>query len=146
MRNTRLASRLFVLLLIAGAAVTAAACRDAEPTDAAAATPVAERLLDVPAITVGLADLESTLQISGNLAPQTRVAIMPTLQGTLARISVQVGDRVRQGQAVATLDRREIDAQVDAATAALNVTHAGLDATEAALANATRTCAREEPV
>lgn len=120
-----------------GAAMTLAACGGAEPTAVAAGTPAAERLIDVPAIKVGVADLESSLQISGNLAPQTRVAIMARLPGTLARMAVQVGDRVRQGQVVATLDRREIDAQVDAAAASLSVTHAGLEAAEAALANAT---------
>ena len=40
------------------------------------------------------------------------------------------------GQVVATLDRREIDAQVDAATAAVAVAQAGLEAAEASLANA----------
>ena len=115
--------------------MTLVACNSAEPT-AVAAAPVTERLVDVPAITVGVADLESTLQVSGNLAPQTRVAIMARLPGTLSRMSVQVGDRVRQGQTVATLDRREIDAQVDAAKAAVAVTHAALESAEAALANA----------
>ena len=137
MRSNRLqATRsLFALVLALGSAVTLAACGGAEPT-AVAAAPVTERLLDVPAITVGVADLESTLQISGNLAPQTRVAIVAKLPGTLSRMSVQVGDRVRQGQTVATLDRREIDAQVDAASAAVNVTRAGLESAEAGLANA----------
>ena len=137
MRSNRLQSLLsfFLIILALGSAVTLAACSSAEPT-AVAAAPVTERLLDVPAITVGVADLESTLQVSGNLAPQTRVAIVAKLPGTLSRMSVQVGDRVRQGQTVATLDRREIDAQVDAASAAVNVTRAGLESAEAALANA----------
>lgn len=132
------------LVLTLGSAVTLVACGGAEPTAVAAANPPTERLLDVPAITVGLADLESSLQLSGNLAPQTRVAIMATLPGTLARVSVQVGDRVKQGQAVATLDRREIDAQVDAAEASLGVTHAGLEAAEAALASASLEQARSK--
>lgn len=126
-----------LILLTLASALTVAACGGAEPTAVAATTPATERLLDVPAITVGVADLESSLQISGNLAPQTRVAIMAKLPGTLARMAVQVGDRVRRGQVVATLDRREIDAQVDAAAASLSVTHAGLESAEAALANAT---------
>ena len=137
MRNHRLQSRLSlaVLILALGPAMTLVACNSAEPT-AVASAPAMERLLDVPAITVGIADLESTLQISGNLAPQTRVAIRAKLPGTLSRMAVQVGDRVRQGQTVATLDSREIDAQVDAATAAVSVTHAALESAEAALANA----------
>ncbi len=123
-------------LIVSGVALTLSACREVEPTAAAAAAPVVEHRVDVPALTVGTADLESTLQISGNLAPRTRVAIFARLQGTLSRVGVEIGDRVRAGQAVATMDRREIDAQVDAAAASVNVAHAGLESSEAALANA----------
>jgi RND family efflux transporter MFP subunit len=123
------------IVSVVGLSTIISACRGAEST-ASAATPPAEHRVDVPAITVGTTDLESTLQISGNLAPQTRVAIAAKLPGTLSRVAVQLGDRVREGQVVATLDRREIDAQVDAAAAAVNVARAGLESTEAALANA----------
>ncbi|NOT24677.1 MAG: efflux RND transporter periplasmic adaptor subunit [Acidobacteria bacterium] len=84
-----------------------------------------------------MTDLESSLQISGNLAPQTRVEIRAKLPGTLSRINVDIGDRVRAGQVLATIDRREIDAQVDAASASVNVAIAGVEAAEAGLANAT---------
>jgi RND family efflux transporter MFP subunit len=87
-------------------------------------------------MTVGLADLESTLEISGSLMPQSRVAVVAKLPGTLSTVTVDIGDRVRAGQAVAALDRREIDAQVDAASASVNVARAGLESAEAALANA----------
>lgn len=120
----------FVLSL----AVAASACGGAEPAASAAASP-AEHRVDVSAVTVGVANLESTLQISGNLMPQTRVAVTAKLPGTLSSIRVDIGDRVRAGQVVAVLDRREIDAQVDAAEASVNVTHAGIEAAEAALAN-----------
>lgn len=115
--------------------VAATGCQSAEPS-ASAATAPAEHLVDVPALTVGLADLESTLDISGSLMPQTRVAVMAKLPGTLSAIAVNIGDRVRAGQVVATMDRREIDAQVDAATAAVAVARAGVESAEAALANA----------
>ena len=49
---------------------------------------------------------------------------------------MDIGDRVRVGQVVAALDRREIDAQVDAATASVNVARAGVESAEAGLANA----------
>jgi HlyD family secretion protein len=90
----------------------------------------------VPALEVGVTDLESTLQISGNLVPHTRVAVMAKLPGTLSRVAVEIGDRVSVGQVVATLDRREIDAQVDAAVASVNVARAGVESAEASLANA----------
>jgi RND family efflux transporter MFP subunit len=130
MRNHLFAS-FFVLTLSVGAA----ACRGAEPAASAAAT-TAEYRVDVAAMKVAVADLESTLQISGNLVPQTRVAVAAKLPGTLSSVRVDIGDRVRAGQVVAVLDRREIDAQVDAAEAAVNVAHAGVEAAEAALANA----------
>jgi RND family efflux transporter MFP subunit len=129
MRNQLLASCVFVL------ATLTSACRGAEPAASAAAT-TSEHRVDVAAMTVAVADLESTLEISGNLVPQTRVAVAAKLPGTLSSVRVDIGDRVRAGQVVATLDRREIDAQVDAAEAAVNVAHAGVEAAEAALANA----------
>ena len=124
------------LLLAVGAALTASACREAETEAASAAAPVAEHRVDVPALTVSAMDLESTLQISGNLIPQERVAIFAKLPGTISRVAVNIGDRVRTGQPVAVMDRREIDAQVDAATASINVATAGLESAEAGLANA----------
>src|SRR5690349_13404871 len=134
MRN-RVIRAVTVLIAASGLALALSACNSAEP--AAASTPaVAEHRVDVPALTVGTTDLESTLQISGNLVPQTRVAILAKLPGTLSRVAVQIGDRVRAGQTVAVMDRREIDAQVDAAAAAVNVAHASLESAEAALANA----------
>ncbi|MBM3819674.1 MAG: efflux RND transporter periplasmic adaptor subunit [Acidimicrobiia bacterium] len=113
----------------------AAGCGSSEPS-AAAATPPVEHRVDVPAITVGTADIETTLQITGNLMPQTRVGVLSKLPGTLSRVAVELGGRVRAGQVVAALDRREIDAQVDAAAAAVNVARAGVEAADAALANA----------
>jgi RND family efflux transporter MFP subunit len=116
-------------------AVASAACRETEPA-AAASTPPVERRPDVAAWTVAATDLESTLQISGTLTPQARVAILSKMPGTLSRVTVDIGDRVRAGQVVAELDAREIEAQVDAAAAAVNVAEAGVAAAEAALANA----------
>ena len=118
-----------------GFALIASACDDAEPSASAAAT-TTEHRVDVAAVRVAVTDLESSLQISGNLVPQTRVAVTAKLPGTLSSVRVNIGDRVRPGQIVAALDRREIDAQVDAAEAAVNVGRAGVEAAEASLANA----------
>src|SRR6188768_3701056 len=111
------------------------ACSETESTASAEIAP-AEHRIDVAALQVGVTDLESSLQISGNLVPQTRVEIRAKLPGTLSRINVDIGDHVRTGQVVATIDRREIDAQVDASTASVNVARAGVEAAEASLANA----------
>ena len=115
--------------------LAAAACDGSGPA-AAAPAPVADVRVDVSAIKVAVADVESVLEISGNLVPDKRVAVFPKLPGTLSRIDVGLGARVRAGQVIAALDRREIDAQVDAAVASVNVAKAGVESAEAALANA----------
>lgn len=137
MRDTRSYLSALALPGILALALSASACREAEPAAAAAdSTSTEEERIDVPAVSVAPADLESSLQISGSLLPQTRVAVMAKLPGTLSRVAVNIGDAVRAGQTVATLDRREIDAQVDAAIASVNVARAALESADAALANA----------
>jgi RND family efflux transporter MFP subunit len=86
--------------------------------------------------------VETAVELSGNVTPQTRVNLHSKIGGTLDGVFVQLGDQVREGAVVATLDRREIDAQVDAAVATVNVARAGLDAAEAGLANAEQEVAR----
>jgi HlyD family secretion protein len=140
MRPHRFVFPVLRVLIVVSLALAAAACRNAESTASAATPAVAPadaRAIDVAAVTAAAADIESTLQISGTLVPQTRVAVMAKLPGTLSRVAVDIGDRVRAGQLLAVMDRREIDAQVDAADAAVNVAAAGVESAEAALANAT---------
>jgi len=137
MRHTRSFPSSGSVALVLMLALSASACRDAEPTAAAAGSAASEdQRVDVAAVPVTTTDLESSLQLSGNLLPQTRVAVMAKLPGTLSRVAVNIGDAVRTGQVIATLDRREIDAQVDAAVASVGVARAGLESAEAALANA----------
>jgi HlyD family secretion protein len=126
-----IASAVF-LAASAAACGGAAAAPDKKETQAEAPAPA------VQVVNATSAVLESAIEISGNLAPQARVGIMPKLGGTLDRVLVDLGDRVNEGTIVATLDRREIDAQVDAAAAAVAVAKASLDAAEAAVTNATR--------
>jgi RND family efflux transporter MFP subunit len=90
----------------------------------------------VPVVKATISPLESTLEISGTLTPRSRVAVKPKLPGTIERILVDIGDPVAMGQTIATIDRREIDAQVDSAVAQVAVAKAGLETTEAGLANA----------
>jgi RND family efflux transporter MFP subunit len=63
--------------------------------------------------------------------------VKPRVPGAIERVLVDIGAAVREGQTLATIDRREIDAQADAAAASVAVATAGVDAAEAALSNAT---------
>lgn len=118
-------------LVIAGCGSPSTTAEAAPETTAAAAT-----VVDVPVVTASVGRIESALEISGTLAPRSRVPVKPKLPGSIDRILVDIGDAVTAGQTIATIDRREIDAQVDAAVAAVAVARASLDTAEAALANA----------
>jgi RND family efflux transporter MFP subunit len=137
-RNRLSLSRLFLTIILAGSSLVAAGCgassttAEAAPETTAAAAPV----IDVPVVKAVIGDVESSLEISGTLTPRSRVAVKPKLPGTLEQILVDIGDAVREGHTIATLDRREIDAQADASVAAVAVAKAALDTAEAALANA----------
>jgi RND family efflux transporter MFP subunit len=126
-----------VLPLFASVAVFAAGCGSPSTTaEAAPDTAVAAPVIDVPVVTATVGPVESALEISGTLTPRTRVGVKPRLPGTLEQMLVDIGDPVTMGQTIATIDRREIDAQVDAAVAAVAVAKAALETAEAGLANA----------
>jgi len=125
-----------LMSLLLGSAALLAACGGGEVSQAAA-PPVEPEAVPVPVVDAAVADLVSSLTISGSLQPQSRVAVGTRLPGRLERVLVNIGDRVRAGQVVATLDAREIEAQADAAQAAVNVAKASVDAADAALSNAT---------
>lgn len=124
--------------IILASSCLAAGCSSSSTTAQAAPETTAPEatIVDVPVVTATSGSIESTLEISGTLAPRSRVAVKPKLPGTIERILVDIGDAVSRGQTIATIDRREIDAQVDAAIAAVAVAKAALETAEAGLANA----------
>jgi RND family efflux transporter MFP subunit len=125
--------------MVAAAAVTASAAIGTTGCGGGRVSGATAAAVPLPAVAVLRAEhgtLESAIELSGNLVPETRVEIRSKLPGTLETVPVQLGDRVTDGQVLATLDRREIDAQVDAAVAAVAVVKAGVDAADAAFENA----------
>ena len=126
-----------VLPLVLSAAMFAAGCGGSSTSaEAAPDATVAAPVVDVPVVTAAVGPVESALEISGTLTPRSRVAVKPKLPGTIEAVLVDIGDPVTMGQTIATIDRREIDAQVDAAVAAVAVAKAALETAEAGLANA----------
>lgn len=124
--------------IILSSSLFMAACKSTSTTaeaapDTMAATPT---IVDVTVVTATVGTVESALEVSGTLTPRSRVAVKPRLPGTIDRILVDIGDAVSAGQTIAAIDRREIDAQADAAVAAVAVAKAALAAAEASLANA----------
>jgi RND family efflux transporter MFP subunit len=124
-------------VIILSSSLFVTACGSSSTTaEAAPDTAAAATVIDVPVVKASTGPIESSLEISGTLAPRTRIAVKAKLPGTLERVLVDIGDAVAMGQTIATVDRREIDAQADAATAAVAVAKAALDTAEASLASA----------
>ncbi len=123
----------FLALTALAAIFFTAACSGSAPQAAAA---VAAPAIDIEAVVAESGTIEATLELSGNLVPRARVGVKPRVPGALERVLVDIGASVREGQAVATIDRREIDAQADSAEATVSVAKAGVDAAEAGLSNA----------
>ncbi len=136
MSRNRSALFMFLAVVFLGASLVAAGCSGSSTTAEAAPEAATAPVVDVPVVKAVVGQVESALEISGTLAPRSRVAVKPKLPGTLEQILVDIGDAVNEGQTIATLDRRELDAQVDASIAAVGVAKASLDTAEAALANA----------
>ena len=123
-------------VLTVAAALSAACSGESTTASAESAAPPPAPMIDVAVTRAATGTIQSTLEISGTLAARTRVGVKPKLPGRLERVLVDIGDRVSEGQVVATIDRGEVDAQVDAAIAAVNVAKASIESAEAALANA----------
>ena len=129
--------RISVAALILGLSLIAAGCGASTTTEAAPETTApTPAVVDVATVTATTGAIESALEISGTLTPLSRVAVKPKLPGTIERMLVDIGDAVTKGQTIATIDRREIDAQADAAVATVAVGKAALETAEASLANA----------
>ena len=125
-----------VLATIGLATIGAAGCRSGNSEVAAAPAAEDAAAPEVVALEARVGDVDQVLSISGTLSPETRVGIASKLPGRLERVLVTIGNRVSVGQVVASLDHRELDAQADAAAAAVNVAKASLEAAEASLSNA----------
>ncbi len=78
-------------------------CKEKQPESAPATASVAP-------VTRG--DLASTLTVAGEFQPYQQVELHAKVSGYIRRINVDIGDRVKSGQVIATLEVPELNAQV----------------------------------
>jgi len=76
-------------------------------------------------------DLTSLVTASGEIKPKTYINIGANAMGTLTKILVKEGDRVRKGQMVARVENIQPEAQVNSQTAAVSSAEADSNASEA---------------
>jgi len=90
--------------------------------------------------------LTVTVTANGTLQPTNKVDIGSELSGTVARVAVDVNDRVRKGQVLAELDTEKLTDQVRRSRAALSVAQARVDQSGATVTEARGNLARLEEV
>jgi RND family efflux transporter MFP subunit len=91
-----------------------------------------------PPMTVELAStaratVSQRLTVVGNLIGESTVAVAPKTAGRLEQVYVRLGDRVRRGQRIATIEDQEIREQVRQAEASFEVARATIRQREADL-------------
>lgn len=97
---------------VAGAGCSGTGEANRGPNRRAQTTPVA-------AFEVGPRDLVRTVSVTGPVEPIRSVAVNAMAAGTVQRVLVEEGDRVRADQLLAELDDREVAAQLQRAEALL---------------------------
>lgn len=76
-------------------------------------------------------DLAKSVVATGKVEPITKVEVKSKASGIVKKLYVEYGDRVKQGQLLAQLDKAEIQAQVDQSRAALLAAQANLKGAQA---------------
>jgi len=76
-------------------------------------------------------DLAKSVVATGKVTPITKVEIKSKASGIVKKLDVDAGDKVRQGQILAELDKVEIEAQVNSARAQLLSSEANLKSAQA---------------
>ena len=76
-------------------------------------------------------DLAKSVVATGKVTPITKVEIKSKASGIVKKLYVDYGDRVKQGQLLAQLDKVEIEAQVEQSKAALEAAQANMKSSQA---------------
>lgn len=100
-------------------------------TQAKSLTPVGA---SVARVTRG--DLASTLTVAGQFQPYQEVDLHAKVSGYIRRINVDIGDRVRTGQVIATLEVPELNAQLAGAQAEVRHSRSEIDRAKSQVAGA----------
>lgn len=114
-----------------GVAGLLTACKTAAPPPAPVPT--------VPVATVGTASLANDLTLTAEFLPYQDVDVMAKVAGYVKTISVDIGDRVQQGQVLAVLEAPEIQSDVARARAGVAAAAANIVTAQASVQRAQAT-------
>jgi len=111
-----------ILLAILGLSMLAACARTEAGSDKSAG--VAQSPLIVPTTKASRADLVNNLTLTAEFEPFQQIDVMAKVSGYVRSIKVDIGDRVREGQLLATLEIPEMEDDITKASATVDQTDA----------------------
>jgi RND family efflux transporter MFP subunit len=114
MKNIVIAGLLFGLLSISGAC-SSSPSQDTSTAAAAAAPPPAS----IESARIVARELQRTVEAIGTLDPNEEVTVSNQVEGPVSKVLVDLGDFVKAGQVLATIDTTELELTVRQQTAAL---------------------------
>jgi cobalt-zinc-cadmium efflux system membrane fusion protein len=121
-------SRIFLLILCAIVPASLGCSREKSGAPSANASQ-AERKIAITVAQADGRDVERSVQIVGTLMAQDEVMLSNEVPATIAKILVDLGDRVRAGQVLIKLDEREPRLEVERMTANLQAAREALSRT-----------------
>jgi len=119
--------------------------REKSSTGAANAAP-GERKISVAAAQVEGQEVQRTVQIVGTLIAQEEVMLGTEVPSTVAKILVDMGDRVQAGQVVIKLDEREARLEVERLSASLQAARESLGRSQQVLESSRANVERSQAV
>jgi RND family efflux transporter MFP subunit len=117
---------LFGIGVVGVLAVTGSLYAISRSPDSKTSESIVYELAPADVVTVRSRPLTRTLRLSGSLTPLRHAVVKSRSSGTLVDLSVKEGDRVRTGALLARIDPRNLQAELDARTAALRKAQADL--------------------
>jgi multidrug efflux pump subunit AcrA (membrane-fusion protein) len=111
---------------VAAACFLGSGCSQERPGTSSANASPGERRIAVSAATVVGQDVERSVQVVGTLAAEEEVTLGTEVPSTVAKILVDMGDRVHAGQVVIKLDDREARLEVERLSASLQAARESL--------------------
>lgn len=130
------------MVAMCAASVMGLGCSQERPGAPSANAAPGEKKISISVAQVGGQDVTRSIQIVGTLLPEEEVTLGTEVAATVARVYVELGDRVKMGQMVIKLDDRAARLEVERQTATLQVAREALDrsrqVSELSLANVER--------
>lgn len=90
---------------------------------------VKQEIRNVKTQKINLGSISAEVEYAGNLKPAKEVVVLSKTGGKIASVNVNVGDKVTVGQVLYTLDKSELDANLQSQQAALDGANADLEKT-----------------